>query len=85
MRVLREKIRSGLKEIGGLKARVGLECCASREGEDGQSSTVEVYKLEESKEEVTVLVDVGSPEEAGTQEGGQLQECELPRVLNLEN
>ena len=36
-------------------------------------STAEVYKLEESKEENTLLVGVGSPEEAGTQQE-QLQE-----------
>ena len=32
---------------------------------------------------MAVLVGVGSPEETGTQKGGQLQERELPRVLNL--
>ena len=30
---------------------------------------MDVYKLKESKEEITVLVGVGSPEEAGTQQG----------------
>ena len=35
---------------------------------------MEVYKLEEFKEKDTVLVGLGSPEEAGTQQGGQLQE-----------
>ena len=35
---------------------------------------MEVYKLEELEEDDTVLVGVGSPEEAGTQHGGQLQE-----------
>ena len=35
---------------------------------------MEVYKLEESKEKETELVGVGSPEEAGTWQGGQLQE-----------
>ena len=45
---------------------------------------MEVYQLEESKEEVTVLVGVGSQKKAGTQQGGQLQERELPRVLTLE-
>ena len=33
-----------------------------------------VYRLEESEEEFTVLVGVGSPEEAGTQGEGVLQE-----------
>ena len=32
-----------------------------------------------------MLVDVGSPKKAGTQQGGKLQELKLPRVLNLEN
>ena len=41
---------------------------------------MEVYKLEESEEEVTVLVGVESPKK----QGGQLQKWELPRVLNLE-
>ena len=36
-------------------------------------SSVEVYKREEFEEEVIVLVHVGSPEEAGTQKGEQLQ------------
>ena len=34
-------------------------------GPDGPGSTVEVYKMEESKEEDYVLIGVGSPEEAG--------------------
>ena len=35
---------------------------------------MEVYKLENAEDEGTVLVDVESLEEAGTQQGGQLQE-----------
>ena len=35
---------------------------------------MKVYQLEESEDEVTVLVGMGSPEEAGMQQGGQLQE-----------
>ena len=35
---------------------------------------MEVYQLEESEEEVVVLVGVESSEEAGTQQGEQLQE-----------
>ena len=31
---------------------------------------MEVHKLEEYEEEVTVLVGMGSPEDAGTQQGG---------------
>ena len=60
----------GRRRIRGLKARVGWECCISRGRPDGPSRTVEVYKLEESSEEVTVLVCVGPPEK----KGGQLQE-----------
>ena len=44
---------------------------------------MEVYKLEEFKEEVTASKDVESSEEIGTQQGGQLQESEPPRFLNL--
>ena len=35
---------------------------------------LEVFKQKESEEQVTVLVDVGSPEEAGPQQGWKLQE-----------
>ena len=49
----------------GEKLKVGREYCISKGGPDGSGSTVEVYKLEESEEEDTVLVGVGSPEEAG--------------------
>ena len=55
----------GRKRIKGLKVRVGRECSISKSSTDGPSSTVELCKLEESEEEVTVLVGVGSPEEAG--------------------
>ena len=64
----------GRKRIEGLKARVGYECCISRRGPDGSDRAVEVYQLEESEEEVTVLVGVGSLKKAGMQQGGQLQE-----------
>ena len=66
MRIQREKIQSGWKEIRGLKAMVGRKCCISR-GEARLNS--EVYKLEESEEDVTMF----SPEEAGRSRG-QLQE-----------
>ena len=46
---------------------------------------MEAYKLEESKEEETVLVGVESPVEAGAHQVGQFQKCKLPRFLNLEN
>ena len=60
---------------------MGRKCCISR-GEPRLNSGGN--KLEESEKEVTVLVGVGSPEEARTQQGEQLQEWDLPRVLNLE-
>ena len=47
------------RRIRGLKTTVERKCCISRRG---PSCTVDVYKLKESKEEVTVL----SPEEAGS-------------------
>ena len=78
------RYKVGGMEIRDLKARVGCECCISRRGPDGPDWAVEVYKLEKSKEEVTVLVGVGSPKKAGMQQGGQLREWELPSVLNLE-
>ena len=68
----------GGKRIRGLKARMGCECCISRRGPDGPDRAVETYQLEESEEEATVLVGLGSPKKAETQQGG------LPRVLNLE-
>ena len=57
---------SGIRD---LKARVGRERCISKGGPD---CIVEVHNLEESKEEVTMLVDVRSPEELGTQQEEQL-------------
>ena len=65
MRVRRENIRSGRKGHKRLKARVGWDCCISRVGLDRPDYTVKVYKLEGSEKEVTVLVGLGSPEEAG--------------------
>ena len=52
----------GGKRIRGLKVRVECECCISGRGPDW---AVKVYKLEESEEEVTVLVGVESPKKAG--------------------
>ena len=51
--------------------KMGQKHCTSNGGPDGPGQTVEVYKLEMPKEEVTVLVGVGLPAEAGTQQGGQ--------------
>ena len=55
----REKRQNGQKGIRSLKTRMGREWSISREGPD---CTVEVYRPEESKEEVTVL-------QVGTQQG----------------
>ena len=74
----------GRKRIRSLKVRVGCKCCISRRGPDGPDYAVEVYQLQKSEEEVTVLVEVASSKKVGAQQGGQLQEGELPRVLNLE-
>ena len=50
--------------------RVQREKILNERKGNNRERTVEMYKLEESDEEVTVLVGVGSLEEAG----GQLQE-----------
>ena len=49
----------GRRETRDLKTRVGRKCSISRGGPD---YTVEVYKSEESEEEITVL-------QVGTQQG----------------
>ena len=67
----------GGRRIRCLKMRMGRECCISREGTDQPGSTVEIYKLEESEEEDTVLVGMGFSEADRATPG------ELPRVLNL--
>ena len=70
----REKIRSGRRRVKSLKARVGRGSCISRGKPDRPGQTVELYKLEESEEEDTLLVGMESSEEAGSQQTGQLQE-----------
>ena len=45
---------------------------------------MKVYQLQKSEEEVTVLVGAASSKKAGVQQGGKLQDGELPRVQNLE-
>ena len=60
MRVQREKIQSMPKGNKSFQSEDGRKCCRG-----GTYKTVEVYKLEKSEEEVTVLVGVGSPQEAG--------------------
>ena len=65
----------GRRGIRSLKTRIERECSISREGLD---CTVEVCRLKESEERVTVL-------RVGTQQGGgHLQELQLPRALNFE-
>ena len=73
-RVQREEIRSGRKEGKRFEGEGGAGVLHQQRGPDGPSSTVEVYKLEESKEEDTVLVGVRSPKETGTQHGRQQRE-----------
>ena len=58
--------------IRDLETRVGQECSISRGGPD---CTVEVYMSEEFEEGGVTVLRPG---------GGQLQEWELPRALNLE-
>ena len=53
----------GGKRIRGLKTRVGWECCISRRGPDG---AVDLYQLEDSEKEVTVLVGVESQKKQDT-------------------
>ena len=52
MRKQREKIQNGQKGIRRLKVRVRRKCSI---GSGGPDLTVEVYRSEESDEEVTVL------------------------------
>ena len=52
----------GGKRIRGLKVRVACKYCISRRGPD---SAVKVYQLDESEEEVTLLVGVESLKKAG--------------------
>ena len=53
--------------------RVGQEHSSGRGGSDGPGQTVEVFKLEESKEKDTVLVGMELPEKSGTQQRRQLR------------
>ena len=54
----------GKTVIRGMKARIGWEWCIRRRGPDGPDLAVEVYKLEQSEDNVTVVVGMGSLEEA---------------------
>ena len=73
MRVQKDKIQSGQKRDKRFEGEGGVGVLHLQRGTGEPGSTVEVYKLEESGEEVTVLVEVRPPEEAGSQQGGQLQ------------
>ena len=64
----------GRKRLGGLKTRMGQKCCVSRERARQTRLNSGGIQVEETKEEVTVLVGVGPPEKARTQRGGHLQE-----------
>ena len=68
-------------------AKAGLDIC--KRGWGRRAALVEGARwtsgeLEEFEEKDKVLVGVGSLEKASTQQEGQLQECDLPRALNLE-
>ena len=62
----------GKKGIRGLKTKMGRESCISTGGAVGPSSTMEVYKLEETEE--GVLVEVGSPEQWHSRKGSSRSE-----------
>ena len=62
VRVQREKIQSMTKSHKSFESEGGQKCCIKK-----AYQTVDVYKLEESEEEVTDLVGVGSPQKAGEQ------------------
>ena len=47
----------GGKRIRGLKSRMGWKCCISKRGPD---DAMEVHQIEESEEEITVLVGVAN-------------------------
>ena len=64
MRVQRRNIQSGRKEDKRCESEGGAEVLHGQRGRHGPGSTVEVYKLEKSEEEVTVLVGVRSPKKA---------------------
>ena len=61
------------------------QCCISSWESNGPSSTVEVCKLEKSKEEVIVLVGVGSPEYRVSQKNVlTLRMTRKPLFMNME-
>ena len=60
-----EEIRCGLKEDRKFKGEGRAGAQDQQRGPDGPGSTVEIYKLEESKGEDMVLVGVISPKETG--------------------
>ena len=61
----------GRKRIRGLKARAGRECCISRGGPRLSSGDIQAGGVRRGGHR---LVGVGSQEEAGMQQGRQLQE-----------
>ena len=61
------RYKAGRRRVRCLWTRVGRKCCIGREGPDGQSWTVDAHKLEEPKEEDTMLVGVGYSGDSGTQ------------------
>ena len=74
VRVQRERIQSGLKGDKRCEGEGATGVLHWQWGPDKPGSTEKVYKLEESGKEVTVFADVGSSEEAGSQQERQFQE-----------
>ena len=74
----------GGRRVECLSTRMRRERCIVEGGSKGPGWTVEVYKLKDPEEEVTVLVSMGPPGQAETQQEEHLQEWKLSRTLNLE-
>ena len=72
----RKKTLNERKEGKGFEGEGGAGALHQQRGGGrwAKLHTVEVCKLEESEEKNTMLVGVGSPEKAGTQQREQLQE-----------
>ena len=67
LRVQKEKIRCGRKENMRFEDKGEAGVLHWKRGPNVPGNTVELYKLEESEEEVTVLLDMEFLEESGAQ------------------
>ena len=73
LKVQREKIQSGWKRYKSFEGEGGMGGAALVEGRpDGLDEHREGIQVGKVRDEVTVLVSVRSPEEAGSQQEGQL-------------